>query len=176
VISLGGIVVDNTLRLAGDQMDQDIVNYVKQKYNLLIGERTAEDIKIAIGSAHESIKVDPQELSGRDLVSGLPKTIKLTGAEVREALSGTINKITEATKDALEETPPELLVDLIDHGITMAGGGSLLRGFDKHLSEKLNIPVHLAERPISCVAEGCGIALNEMDLLNQIQITSDDII
>lgn len=176
IISLGGIVVDKTLRLAGDQMDLDIVNYVKQKYNLLIGERSAEDIKIAIGSAHDSIDVEPQELSGRDLVAGLPRSITLTASEIREALSGTIIKITESAKDALEETPPELLVDLVEDGIILAGGGGLLRGLDKHFTESLNVPVRLAERPISCVVEGCGIALEEVELLNQIQITTDDII
>jgi len=176
IISLGGIVVDKTLRLAGDQMDLDIINYIKQKYNLLIGERSAEDIKIAIGSAHESIDIDAQELSGRDLVTGLPRTISLKASEIREALVGTVLKITEAAKDALEETPPELLVDLVEDGIVLAGGGGLLRGLDKFLSESLNIPVRLAERPISCVVEGCGIALEEVELLNQIQITTDDII
>lgn len=176
VISLGGIVVDKTIRLAGDQMDSDIVNYVRQKYHLLIGERTAEDIKIAIGSAHESVEDTESELSGRDLVSGLPRTIKITSSEVREALSTTIAKITDAAKDAVEETPPELLSDLIDDGIILAGGGGLLRGLDKHLAERLNIPVKLAERPISCVAEGCGVALEEIELLNRIQITSDEII
>jgi len=176
VISLGGIVVDKTIRLAGDQMDSDIVNYVRQKYNLLIGERTAEDIKIAIGSAHKSTESVESELSGRDLVSGLPKTITITSSEVREALATTIAKITDAAKDAIEETPPELLSDLISDGVVMAGGGCLLRGFDKYLTEKLNIPVKLAERPISCVVEGCGVALEEIDLLNRIQITSDEII
>lgn len=176
VISLGGIVVDKTIRLAGDQMDWDIINYIKQKYNLLIGERTAEDIKISIGSIHESVEIEKSELKGRDLVSGLPKTINIDSTDLREALSGTIVRITESAKDAIEETPPELLSDLIERGITLAGGGALLRGLDVYLSEKLNIPVKLAERPISAVVEGCGIALNEMDLLNQIQIKNDDII
>lgn len=176
VISLGGIVVDKTIRIAGDQMDLDIVNYVKQKYGLLIGERSAEDIKIAIGCAHESIDSQESEISGRDLVTGLPKTITLTSLEVKEALQGTINRITDSSKDAIEETPPELLTDLIEDGVILAGGGALLRGLDKHLTEKLNIPVKLAERPISCVAEGCGVALEEVDLLSQIQITTDDII
>lgn len=176
VISLGGIVVDKTIRLAGDQMDWDIINYIKQKYNLLIGERTAEDTKISIGSIHDSVEIEKSELKGRDLVSGLPKTININSSDIREALSGTIGKITDSAKDAIEETPPELLSDLIERGITLAGGGSLLRGLDEYLSGKLNIPVKLAERPISAVVEGCGIALNEMDLLNQIQIKNDDII
>ena len=151
-------------------------NYAKQKYNLLIGERTAEDVKIAVGSAHESCDEGEVEMRGRDLVTGLPKVIKISGAEVRESLARSINAITEAARDAIEETPPELLSDLLEDGLMLAGGGALLRGFDLYLQEKLNLPVKLAKRPISCVVEGCGIALEEVELLNQIQITNDDII
>jgi rod shape-determining protein MreB len=176
VISLGGIVVDRTIRVAGTEMDEEISNFARHKYNLLIGERTAEDIKIAIGSATPLKKEMDYDMRGRDLVSGLPKTIKVTSVEIREALLKPLNQITEAVKDAIESTPPELLSDLLDRGITLAGGVALLRGVDNYLSQKLKIPVNIAEDPISCVARGAGKVLEDIDLLSRVQLSGEDVI
>lgn len=176
VISLGGIVVDRTIRIAGVEMDEEIVNFARHKYNLLIGDRSAEDIKIAIGSAYSLKKERDFAMRGRDLVTGLPKTIRVSSVEIREALMKPVNQITEAIKNAIESTPPELLSDLLDRGITMAGGGSLLRGVDKYISNKLKTPVNISDDPISCVVRGAGKVLEDIELLSKVQVAGEDFI
>ena len=176
VISLGGIVVDRTIRIAGDEMDQDIVEYIKDKYNLQIGERTAEESKIKAGSV-VPLKEELQfEMKGRDIISGLPKSINVSSVELREAILPTINKIIDAIKDAIEYTPPELLSDIIDKGILLAGGGALLRGIDKYVSEKLKVPVVISDDPMACVVIGTSKVLDEIGLLDKVQIKEEDII
>ncbi len=169
VISLGGIVVDNTIRIAGDEMDLEIINHVKNKYGLLIGERTAEEIKIRIGSAWPLEKEQTSELRGRDLVTGLPRTIEVSSVEIREALVKVLDVIAEAARDAIEKSPPEILSDLLDRGIMMAGGGSMLWGIDKFFESKLNTPIVIAQDPITCVVKGCTMVLDQIELFNQIQ-------
>jgi len=176
VISLGGIVVDNTIRVAGNELDDEILNYVKYKYNLLIGQKMAEDIKIAIGSAIAQKSETDIDVKGRDLITGLPKIIKMTSIEVREAMSRVIERIADAIKEALERTPPELLSDLLERGVTLAGGGALIPGVDKYLEERLKIPIIIAEDPITCVVRGTEILLEEIELLERIQISREDII
>lgn len=165
VISLKSVVYCRSIRVGGDEMDRAIMNYVKRKYNLLIGERTAERIKIEVGAAILDGKETRQsvDVKGRDLVSGVPKTIKLTSSEVNEALLEIIASIVEGVLGALENTPPELSADLVDKGITMAGGGSLLRGLDKLLSKETGLPVRLAKEPLFCVVNGAGKVLEELD-------------
>jgi rod shape-determining protein MreB len=176
VLSLGGVVVDKTIQIAGDEMNQDIVNYVRHKYNLLVGERSAEDVKISIGSAYPQKDEKAVILQGRDLMTGLPKSIEITGVEVREALQGSISQITEAIKDAIEETPPELLADLSSSGITVAGGGGLLRGLEKYWNEKIKLPVQVADDPMTAVARGTAKMLERVDLLKKAQTSWDEII
>lgn len=159
VISLGGIVSSRSLRIAGDEMNEAIAHYIKRNYNLMIGERTAEDIKKEIGSAYPGTKDEKLEVRGRDLLTGLPKTIVITGHEVQEALAEPIASIIEAVKMTLERTPPELAADVLDRGVVMAGGGSLLRGIDRLLAEETGMPVQIADQPLTCVARGTGIAL-----------------
>jgi rod shape-determining protein MreB len=156
VISLGGIVVSQSLRVAGNKMDEAIIRHIRRVYNLMIGERTAEDIKVKIGSAHRLETEMTLEIRGRDLINGLPKSVKITSEEVREAMSEPIQAIIEAVKSVLEKTPPELAADIIDRGIIMTGGGALLRGLDMLLSEVTGIPVLVADDPLSCVAIGTG--------------------
>ena len=158
VISLGDIVAAVSVRMAGDKFDDAIVNYIKKKYNLLIGERTAEEIKVAIGSAYpvEEVKGAFMEIKGRNLVDGLPKNVTVHAEEVREALADCILTIVEAVKSTLEKTPPELAADIIDHGITLTGGGALLRGLDRLIAQETGMPVQVAESPLDCVAEGTG--------------------
>ncbi len=176
VISLGEIVVDNTLRIAGDEMDQELVNYIKNEYNLLIGEKQAEDLKIAIGSALEEEKEEIREIKGRDTQSGLPKKIEIGSKEVRESLLLVLDQITNAIKDALERTPPEILSDLLDRGIVVAGGGAMIKGIDKYFEEHLQTPVVISEDPIMAVVRGTEILLGEIDLLEKIQVKDNDII
>ncbi|MGE5583198.1 MAG: rod shape-determining protein [Bacillota bacterium] len=159
VISLGGIVSSRSLRIAGDEMNEAIVHYIKRNYNLMIGERTAEDIKKDIGSAYPGGSEERQEVRGRDLLTGLPKTIVITSHEIQEALSEPISGIVEAVKMTLERTPPELAADILDKGLVMAGGGSLLRGIDQLLAEETGMPVQIADDPLTCVARGTGMAL-----------------
>lgn len=161
VISLGGIVSSKSIRVAGDEMNEAIVHYIKRNYNLMIGERTAEDIKKQIGSAYPDGNKEMMEVRGRDLLTGLPKTINVSCQEIQEALSEPISNIVEAVKLTLERTPPELAADILDKGIVMAGGGSLLRGIDRLLSEETGMPVQIAEDPLTCVARGTGIALEK---------------
>ncbi|MBR2578971.1 MAG: rod shape-determining protein [Clostridia bacterium] len=159
VISLGDIVTATSERVAGDKFDEAIVSYVKRKYNLLIGERTAENVKISIGSAVPYEDEGEMEIKGRNLLDGLPKNIKITAEEVREALSDPLHCIVNAVKLTLENTPPELSADIIDRGIMLTGGGALLRGIDKLISENTHIPVYIAERPLDCVVDGTGKCL-----------------
>jgi rod shape-determining protein MreB and related proteins len=168
LISLSGIVFSRSVRVAGDELDEAIAGYMKRAYNLMIGERTAEEIKIKIGSAYPVEKETSMEVKGRDLVAGLPKTLTITSQEVREALLEPISTIVESVRVALERCPPELSADLVDRGLVLAGGGALLRGLDKLLQEETGLPVHVAEDPLSAVAEGTGRALSELKFLRQV--------
>jgi rod shape-determining protein MreB len=156
VIALNGIVNDTSIRVAGDEFNDAIINYLKKNYNLLIGELTAEEIKIKIGSAFPLEKELSMEVRGRDLVAGIPKNLKLSSVQVREALSETLDIVVEAVRQALEQTPPELAADILDRGIILTGGGALLRGLDKRLRQETNLPVHVAEDPLTCVVRGAG--------------------
>lgn len=167
VLSLGGIVLSQSLRIGGDKFDEAIVRYVKKEYNVMIGERTAEEIKIGIGTADKRENGAAMEIRGRDLVSGLPKTIRIGADETRQALSEPISMIVEGVKNVLENTPPELAADIVDRGIVMTGGGSLLHGLDKLLSRETGIPATLADDPMSCVALGTGKALEGLEHLQQ---------
>jgi rod shape-determining protein MreB len=168
VISLSGIVYSNSARVGGDKMDEAIINYVKRKYNLLVGERTAELIKINIGSACLSDENASMEVKGRDLVAGVPKILEIKAEEVREALSETVNQVVEAAKIALERTPPELAADIVDKGIVLVGGGAQLKNLDVLLREATGLPVMLAEDPLTAVAIGTGRTLDELSLLREV--------
>jgi rod shape-determining protein MreB len=157
VISLGGIVVSQSIRVAGNKLDEASIRYIRRVYNLMIGERTAEEIKIKIGSAYRLESELAMEIRGRDLINGLPKTVKITSEEIREALAEPVGAIVEAVKSVLEKTPPELAADIIDRGVILTGGGALLRGLDRLLAEVCGIPVIVAEDPLSCVALGTGM-------------------
>lgn len=172
IISLGGIVTSRSIRVGGDEMDESIVYYIKKEYNLMIGERTAEEIKISIGSASDKSKEESMEVRGRDLVTGLPKTIKVTSEEVRAALAEPVNNIIDAIKVTLEKTPPELASDIMDRGIVLTGGGSLLSGLDKRVTNETGMPVHIAEEPLDCVAKGTGKVLEGLDTWRRALITS----
>jgi rod shape-determining protein MreB len=170
VISLAGIVYSRSVRVAGNEMDDAIIQYIKRKYNLLIGERTAEQVKIEIGSAFPLDDEMTMEIKGRDLVEGVPKTLVVSDEEIREALSETVATIVEAVRVALERTPPELSADIMDKGIIIAGGGSMLKNLDKRLREETGLPVTLAEDPLACVALGTGQMLTDFNLLRKISI------
>ncbi len=170
VISLAGPVFSRSIRIGGDEMDQAIIEYLKKTYNLMIGERTAEEIKIKIGSAYPLEEEMSLEVKGRDLIAGLPKTVTTTSEEIREALQEPLRAILEVTKISLERTPPELASDLIEHGIVMAGGGSLLRGLDRLISEETNLPVHIADDPLTAVVKGTGMVLNEIKYLKKVTV------
>src|SRR5215471_3731783 len=172
VIALGGIVTARSIRIAGDEMDEAIIQYSRKAYNLLIGERTAEDIKIKIGSAYPQKEEQSIEVRGRDLVSGLPRTVRMTSTEIREAMAEPIAAIVEAVKMTLERTPPELAADIVDRGIVMAGGGSLLRGLDRLLAEETGMPVTLTDDPLGSVVVGTGRVLEELETLKKVLITS----
>ena len=165
VLSLGGIVVSESLRIGGDKFDEALIRHVKKEYNILIGERTAEEIKVAIATAYPNGRTETLEIRGRDLVSGLPKTLRVNSAETREALSETVSLIVECVKSVLEKTPPELAADIVDRGIVMTGGGSLIHGLDKLINQETGIPTYLAEDPLSCVALGTGKALDSLESL-----------
>lgn len=171
IISLSGIVYARSVRVAGDELDEAIINYMKRAYNLMIGERTAEEIKLRIGSAFPLGKETTMEVKGRDMVAGLPKTITITSQEVREAMLEPLNTIIDAVRTTLERCPPELSADLVDRGIMLAGGGALLRGLDKLLQEETALPVHVAEDPLSAVAEGTGRVLSELEFLRKVGTT-----
>ncbi len=172
VIALNGIVNNTSIRIAGDEMNDAIVTYLKKNYNLLIGELTAEEIKIRIGSAFEMEREESMEIKGRDLVAGVPKNIKVSSAQIREALAEPIGAITEAVKMSLEQTPPELASDILDRGIVLTGGGALLRGLDKRIRQETNLPVIVADDPLTCVARGTGIVLENMNKYSKVLIRS----
>lgn len=173
VISLGGIVTSCSIRIGGDEMDSSIIQYIKREYNLLIGERTAEEIKITIGTAIADLgKEKSMDIRGRDLVSGLPKTVRIVSSEICGALSEPVQKIVDAVKSTLEKTPPELAADVMDHGIMMTGGGSLLTSLDKLLSRETGMPVLVSEDALSCVGEGTGRSLENIELLKRVVMTT----
>jgi len=170
VISLAGIVFSRSIRIGGDEMDDAIIDYLKKTYNLMIGERTAEDIKMRIGSAYPLEEELTMEVKGRDLVAGLPKMIVISSEEIREAMADPISQIVESVRIALERTPPELSADLIERGIVMAGGGSLLKGLDRLIQEETGLPVHVAEDPLVAVAMGTGKVLSEIQYLKRVTV------
>jgi rod shape-determining protein MreB len=167
IISLGGIVTSKSIRVGGDELDESIVSYIKKEYSLMIGERTAENIKITIGSAETSSEEKTMDIRGRDLISGLPKTISITSLEIYEAMKEQIYAILEAIKSTLEKTPPELASDIIEQGIMLTGGGALLDGIDRIIIIETGMPVHIAENPLDCVAIGTGKALESIDVLRK---------
>ena len=170
VISLCGTVFSKSIRIGGDEMNEAVIEYLKKTYNLMVGERTSEEIKIKIGSAYPLEEEMSMEVKGRDLVAGLPKTVTITSEEIRESLQEPLRAILEVIKISLERTPPELAADLIDHGIVMAGGGSLLRGLDKLISEETGLPVHITDDPVTAVANGTGIVLSEIQYLKKVTV------
>lgn len=173
VISLGGMVLNRSLRVAGDELDLAIITYMRVRYGMLIGERTAEETKIEIGSAYPTAKTDTlaSVVRGRDLSTGLPKSIKITATEIREALTPTITEIIGSIQEVLEETPPELLTDIVERGIFLAGGGALIRGLDKRIAEETKLPVYVSDDPLTTVVRGCGEVLNNLDLLSKVKVT-----
>lgn len=168
VISLGGIVAAKSVRVGGDEFDNSIINFIKKKYNLLIGERTAENIKIQIGSAFPFETEETMNIKGRNLLNGLPENIEISSDEIRDALSEALESVLEAIRVTLEKTPPELAADIIDQGITLTGGGALLRGLDKLIAQETGMPVYIAENPLDCVAEGTGKVLENIDKLQNV--------
>ncbi len=170
IISLGGIVSSRSLRIAGDEMNADIIEYAREEFNLLLGERTAEDIKIAVGSAMPLKEKIEAPMRGRDLVSGLPKEIIISNDQICQAISKSVNAIIEAIKVTMEESPPELLADIMDRGVILAGGGALLRGLDKLISIETKTIVHIADDPLTCVVRGTGIVLEDIDLLSEVLV------
>jgi rod shape-determining protein MreB len=172
VIALGGIVTSKSIRIGGDEMDEAIIQYARKAYNLLIGERTAEEIKIAVGSAYPLREEQAVDVRGRDLLTGLPRTVRMTSAEIREALSEPVTAIVEAVRQTLERTPPELAADIVERGIVLVGGGALLRGLDRLLAQETGMPVTLTDDPLSAVALGTGRALEEIDHLKKVLITT----
>ena len=171
VISLGGIVVSRSIRIGGDEMDQDIVSFARREYNLFLGERTAEDIKIAIASAYPG-EWDAQRvtLRGRDLLTGLPRSVEVGAEQIREAIEPSVQQIVDTIKDTIEETPPELVADIMDQGIVLAGGGALLAGLDRRVAEATQMPVHVADDPLTCVARGTGVVLEELDAMSRVLV------
>jgi len=165
VISLGGIVVSSSIKVAGDKFDEAIVSYMRKKHNVMVGERTAEELKIKVGTAYPRDEEVTIEVRGRNLISGLPKTMEVTSQEMLEALTEPVAAIADAVHSVLERTPPELAADVSDRGIVMTGGGSLLYGLDKLIAKRTGIPVYIAEDPVSCVAMGTGKALENIDVL-----------
>jgi rod shape-determining protein MreB len=170
VISLSGIVTSKSIRCGGDKMDEAIINHIKRKYNLLIGERSAELIKTTIGNAFQGDKVERMQIKGRDLVSGIPKIIEIDSDETRESITEQIETIVETVKIALEQTPPELAADIVDRGIVLTGGGALLKNLDKLLREETGLPITITEDPLSTVVLGSGKALDNLDILREIMI------
>ena len=171
VISLGGIVTSTSLRIAGDSLDNAIVGYIKREFNLAIGDRTAEEIKITIGSAYKLEQEEKMEIRGRDLVTGLPKTIEVNSIHIREALNEPVCSIIETIKQTLEATPPELAADVMEYGITLTGGGALLRGLNELITAETGMPVHIANEPLNCVALGTGLVLEHIDTLRNVLIS-----
>jgi rod shape-determining protein MreB len=167
VISLGGIVVSQSLRVGGDEMDEAIVNHIKREYKLLIGQQTAEEVKLEIGSAYDMKEEVHAEVRGRDMLTGLPKTVILSSEEIRRALDEPVSQIVDAIKSTLDKTPPELAADIMDRGIVLAGGGALLSSLDERLRRETQMPVHLAESPLTCVAVGSGRSLEEFEAIHR---------
>jgi len=174
VISLGGIVRSKNLRIAGDKLDSDIVSYIRNEFKILTGEKTAEAVKIAIGSALKNDTPLEAPLRGRDLITGLPREVVVTDSDIREAMSQSISMLIESVKQVLETTPPEVLSDIMHNGIILCGGGALIRGIDKALADELKIPIHIAEDPLTCVARGTGIVLENVELYKEALIYEDD--
>lgn len=173
VISLGGMVINKSLRIAGDELDEEIINYMRMRYGMLIGERTAEETKMEIGSAYPLGDKEDRAtvVRGRDLSNGLPKSLKISTAEIREALTPVISQIITAIQGILEETPPELLTDIVERGIFLAGGGALLPGLDKRIAEETKMPVYVADDPLTTVVRGCGEVLNNLNLLSKVKVS-----
>ncbi len=167
VLSLGGIVNSASIKIAGNIFDNDILEYIKKEYNLLIGERTAEDIKKRIGTVYKGNKKDRLDVRGRDLITGLPHSIILTSEEIEKSLKNSVYEIIKVAKSVLEQTPPELSADIIDKGVVITGGGAMINGFDKLLAEELKVPVYIAESPLTCVVEGTGLLLNNLSLIDR---------
>ncbi len=174
VISLGGIVQSKNLRIAGDRLNEDIISYIRDEFKILIGEKTAESVKMAIGSVLEGEAPMEASVKGRDLVTGLPREVIITDSDIREALAGSINALIDSVKEVLETTPPEILSDIMNRGIVLAGGGALLRGLDKLLSDILKIPVYIASDPLTAVARGTGAVLESIDSFSEVLIDSED--
>lgn len=172
VISLGGIVAAKSVTTAGDKMDEAIVNYMKRSYNLMIGERTAEDIKRTVGSAYPMETEETMEARGRDIVNGLPKTVVISSSEVHEALSDCVEEIIKAVKETLEKTPPELSADVIDKGIAMTGGGAMLRGLDRLLSDRTGMPTYVTEDPLTCVVRGTGVVVEHLETYRRVLVST----
>ena len=168
IISLGGIVTAKSIRLGGDELDEAIVSYVKKEYSLMIGERTAEEVKIRIGSAYKEGEEVEMEIRGRDLISGLPKTMQISSSEVRDALREPVNSIVDGIKSTLEKTPPELASDIMENGIMLTGGGALLKGLDKLVKEETGMPVKIAENPLDCVAIGTGKSVEDQEIFEKV--------
>jgi rod shape-determining protein MreB len=168
VFALGGIVISRSIRVAGDEMDEEIIQYARQKYNILIGERMAERAKIEIGSAYPLPEEMTMILRGRNLITGLPQAIEVSSVEIREAISGSLNVIVDTVRSALDETPPELVADLMEHGIALAGGVAQLRGIAERLADETKMNVYVAEAPMTCVARGAGMVLEDLDSLSKI--------
>ena len=173
VFALGGIVVSRSIRVAGDELDEDIIQYARQKYNITIGERTAEKVKIEIGSAYPLPEETTTILRGRNLITGLPQAIEVSSIEIREALSGSVNLIVDAVKDTLDETPPELVADLMEQGVALAGGVGQLRGLAERLADETKMNVYVADDPMTCVARGAGLVLEDLDSLSKILASLD---
>jgi len=172
VISLGGIVANKSIRVAGDELNEDIIQFARDEFNLLLGIRTAEEIKVKIGSAYPIKEKLEIAMRGRDLVTGLPKTVVANDEQIRQALSRSVQIIVDSIKTTVEETPPELVGDIMDKGIILAGGGALLRGFDKLVQEQTKIPVHIADDPLTCVVRGAGLVLEDLELLKDVLVTT----
>lgn len=173
VISLGGIVISKSIRIAGDEMNENIIQYARENFNLLLGERSAEDVKIKIGSAYPQNQPLYAQVRGRDLVSGLPKEITISDTQVREALMHSLRSIVNSIKAVIEEVPPELISDILDKGIVMAGGGSLLRGLDKLVREVTSMPVNIAEDPLTCVVRGTGVVVEDLEVLKDVLVPTE---
>ncbi|TAK88826.1 rod shape-determining protein [Patescibacteria group bacterium] len=170
VISLGGIVASRSIRVAGDELSEDIIQFARDEFNLTIGERTAEQIKVTVGAAHQLDKPKSMPMRGRDLVTGLPKEVQVTNEQIRKALAKSVREIVEAVKITIEETPPELVADILERGIVLAGGGALLKGLDALLMQQTKMPVHVADDPLTAVARGTGLVLEDIDTLKDILV------
>jgi rod shape-determining protein MreB len=173
IMSMGGVVVSRSLRVAGDEMDQDIIQYIRNKYNLLIGERMAERTKIEIGSAHPLKQEKTMLVRGRNLVNGLPEGLEVSSIEVREAIAGSVQTIIDTIRDAIDEAPPEIVADLMDTGVCLAGGGALLQGLDERLADELHLRVWVAEDPMTCVARGAGRILENLEAQKRLLVDVD---